>query len=146
MFLIGGPWKSNVVLEKSLRSPLKMVAIICMNSVRVFTVFHRARFSNMSEKNRRVFPSWLHFDLWLETRAKQGRSFFYPHPPKDDWNPNPQIFLAPFKKWDSSLSALLKNFRKGQNFIWQKNPNRHIWKPIILRGMGWKLIIPQVED
>ena len=27
MFLVGGPWKSNVVLEKS----LKMVEFFCMN-------------------------------------------------------------------------------------------------------------------
>ena len=31
IFLVGCPWKSNVVLEKSLKSPWKMVAIFCMN-------------------------------------------------------------------------------------------------------------------
>ena len=33
IFLVGCPWKSNVVLEKSLKSPWKMVAIFCMNPV-----------------------------------------------------------------------------------------------------------------
>ena len=65
-----------------------------MNPVRVFTDFYPAKFANMSEKNLWVCPSWLHFDLWLETRAKLGCSFFYPHPSKDDWNPNPQIFVG----------------------------------------------------
>ena len=31
IFLVGCPWKSNVVLEKSLKSPWKMVATFCMN-------------------------------------------------------------------------------------------------------------------
>ena len=30
-FLIGGTWKSNVVLDKFLKSPEKMVAFFCMN-------------------------------------------------------------------------------------------------------------------
>ena len=34
-----------------------MVAIICMNSVRVFTVFYHARFANMSEKIAESFPA-----------------------------------------------------------------------------------------
>ena len=45
-----------------------------------------------------------------------------------------KFLLVPFKKGNGSLSALSKNFQKGQNFIPQKNPNRPIWKPIIFRG------------
>lgn len=106
---------------RSLKSPWevlkKWVSIICMNPVRVRTVFYHARFANMSEKSFWVCRSLLHFDLWLETRAKQGRSFFIHTPLRMTGIQTLQFLLVPIKKWNCSLSALLKNFRKGQNFI-----------------------------
>ena len=40
-----------------------------------------------------------------------------------------KFLLVPFKKGNGSLSALSKNFQKGQNFIPQKNPNALFGNP-----------------
>ena len=46
IFLVGCLWKSNVVLEKSLKSPWKMVAIFCMNPGLRRSTFHERHFIN----------------------------------------------------------------------------------------------------
>ena len=38
IFLVGGPWKSNGTLEKSLKNPWKKVAIFCINPGLVYSV------------------------------------------------------------------------------------------------------------
>ena len=39
IFPVGGLWKSNVTLEKSLKSPWKKVAIFLINPVKIILVF-----------------------------------------------------------------------------------------------------------
>ncbi len=75
-------------------------------------------------------------------RRGRGRSIFYPHPPKVDRNPNPQIFVSALWKMKSEgliiCGPLWKKFLNGRNFVSffeVKIPNPPLQKPAIL-GVG----------
>ena len=62
IFLVGGPWKSNVVLEKSLKSSWKMIAIFCMNPVTMSP--------SSGSWNRLFFCVFCHIPLKVKTEKK----------------------------------------------------------------------------
>ena len=81
----------------------------------------------------------------------KGYSIFYPHPPRDDWNPNPQIL----KKWNLKGSFFSQHLWQICQLLWRNNLNplfknlsslevlliKLTWNIPKLRASSWSSVI-----